>query len=144
MLPIKKVAILATAISVGTIAFAVVERTTVGQTPESESQAGQSTGGHAPRDLTAEGISVLPRIETPKDPGVLAIEAKLKEKVSVELDNTTLGEAVKFLQDYSGLKIVLEPRALREEGLTYSSPVSLTVKQVPLKSALKPTSGRSA
>ena len=70
MFPIKKVAILATAISVGTIAFTLVERTTVGQTPEPKSQvqAGQSLDGPRPQDNADERISVVPRIDTPKDP----------------------------------------------------------------------------
>ena len=64
--------------------------------------------------------------------------AKLNDKVSVNFDKLPLGEVVKYLQDYSGLKIVLDPGALREEGLTSSSPVSLaTQAAVPLKSVLK-------
>ena len=101
VLPIKKVVILATAISAGTIAFAVVERTTAGQTPEPKSQATPSGGGAGPRVEAGDRISVLYRLETEKNPYVLAIEAKLKEKVSVQFDVTTLGEAVKFLQDRS-------------------------------------------
>jgi RNA polymerase sigma factor (sigma-70 family) len=137
VLPVKKVAVLATAISVGTIAFAVVERTTVGQTPQPKSQASPSPDGPRPHDLTGEQISVLPRLETKKDPHVLAIEAKLKERVSVDFQNQPLREAVAFLQNDSGLNIVLDPKALREERLTSSSPVSLTAKQVPIKSVLK-------
>jgi RNA polymerase sigma factor (sigma-70 family) len=137
VLPVKKVAVLATAISVGTIAFAVVERTTVGQTPPPKSQASQSPDGPRPHDLPGEQISVLPQLETKKDPYVLAIEAKLNEKVSVHIDKQPLGEAVSYLQNYSGVNIVLDPKALSEEGVTSSSPVSLTAEQVPMKSVLK-------
>ena len=137
VLPIKKVAVLATAISVGTIAFAVVERTTVGQTPGPKSQVGKSPDSPRPQDFAGEPDCLLPRLETEKDPRVVAIEAKLKERVSVDFDKQPLGEAVKFLQNYSGLNIVLDPKALSEEGLTSSSPVSLTAKQVPIKSVLK-------
>ena len=48
-----------------------------------------------------------------------------------------MSEAITFLQNYTGLNIVLDPKALGEEGLTSSSPVSLTVNSVPLKSVLK-------
>ncbi len=137
VLPIKKVALLAAAISAGTVAFAVVERTTAGQTPESKSQATPSGGGASPRDESRDRISVLYRLETEKNPSVLAIEAKLKEKVSVQFDVTTLGEAVKYLQDRSRLNIVLDPKALSEEGVTVLTPVSLTAHEVPLKSVLK-------
>jgi RNA polymerase sigma factor (sigma-70 family) len=137
VLPIKKVAVLATAISMGTIAFAVVERTTVGQTPEPKSQAGQSVDGPRPQELAGERITVLPRLETKKDPHVVAIEARLKEKVSVAFDKKPLGEAIAFLQNCSGVNIVLDPKALREEGLTPSSPVSVTANQVPIRSVLK-------
>ncbi len=48
-----------------------------------------------------------------------------------------LSEAITFLQNYTGLNIVLDPKALADEGLTSASPVSLVVNQIQLKTALK-------
>ena len=48
-----------------------------------------------------------------------------------------MSEAITFLQNYTGLNIVLDPKALGEEGLTSSSPVSLTSTRFRLKSVLK-------
>ena len=77
------------------------------------------------------------KLEPKKDPKVLAIEAKLKDRISMNMDKQPLSEAVTFLQNYTGLNIVLDPKALADEGLTSASPVSLVVNQIQLKTALK-------
>ena len=77
------------------------------------------------------------RLEVKKDPKVLAIEAKLKDTISLNVDKQPLSEAITFLQNYTGLNIVLDPKALNDEGLTSAAPVSLTVNNVQLKTALK-------
>ncbi len=88
-------------------------------------------------DLTRDRIAMNARLEPKKDPKVLAIESKLKDRVSMNVDKQPLSEAIAFLQNYTGLNIVLDPKAVSEEGLTSSSPVSLVVNQVQLKTALK-------
>ena len=77
------------------------------------------------------------RLEVKKDPKVLAIEAKLKDTISLNVDKQPLSEAITFLQNYTGLNVVLDPKALNDEGLTSAAPVSLTVNNVQLKTALK-------
>ena len=77
------------------------------------------------------------RLEVKKDPKVLAIEAKLKDSISLNVDKQPLSEAITFLQNYTGLNVVLDPKALNDEGLTSATPVSLTVNNVQLKTALK-------
>ena len=77
------------------------------------------------------------RLEVKKDPRVLAIEAKLKDTISLNVDKQPLSEAITFLQNYTGLNVVLDPKALNDEGLTSAAPVSLTVNNVQLKTALK-------
>ncbi len=89
------------------------------------------------KDLTRERLEMNARLEPKKDPHVLAIESKLKDRVSINMDKQPLSEAITFLQNYTGLNIVLDPKALGEEGLTSSSPVSLNVNQVSLKTVLK-------
>ena len=89
------------------------------------------------KDLTRERLRMNARLEVKKDPKVLAIEAKLKDPISLNMDKQPLSEAITFLQNYTGLNIVLDPKALNDEGLTSASPVSLTVNNVQLKTALK-------
>ena len=68
---------------------------------------------------------------------MLAIESKLKDPITLNMDKQPLREAITFLQNYTGLNIVLDPKALSDEGITTASPVSLTVNNVQLKTALK-------
>jgi RNA polymerase sigma factor (sigma-70 family) len=133
----KKIAILATVISVGGIATAVVGRTTVGQTAVQESQASQVSNGPGSLDLNRRPPEVNDKPETKKDPRVQAIESKLDETISFNIYEQPLSGAVGFLQSYTGLNIVLDPKALSEAGLTSSSPVTLSIKQVKLRTALK-------
>jgi type II secretory pathway component GspD/PulD (secretin) len=89
------------------------------------------------KDLTSERRRVNALLEPKKDPKVLAIETKLKDRISMNMDKQPLSEAITFLQNYTGLNIVLDPKALNEEGLTSASTVSLVVNQIQLKTALK-------
>ncbi len=88
-------------------------------------------------DLTRSRRELMRRLEVKKDPKVLAIEAKLKEQVSLNVDKQPLSEAVKFLQDYTGLNIVVDNKGLADEGLTSASPVTLNVSNIQVKSALR-------
>ena len=89
------------------------------------------------KDLTRERLAMNARLQPRKDPKVLAIEAKLKESISLNVEKQPLGEAVKFIQDYTGLNIVIDPKGLSDEGLTSGAPVSLNVNNVQVKTALK-------
>ena len=80
-----------------------------------------STGSSSPKnfkDLTRERLRMNARLEPKKDPKTLAIEAKLNEPVSLNIDKQPLSEAIDFLQNYTGLNIVLDPKAPDDEGLT--------------------------
>ena len=68
------------------------------------------------KDLTRERLQMNARLEIKKDPKVLAIEAKLKDPISLNVDKQPLCEAITFLQNYTGLNIVLDPKALSDEG----------------------------
>src|SRR5262249_38331584 len=72
-----------------------------------------------------------------KDPKVLAIESKLKDPITINLDKQPLGEAITFLQNYTGLNIVLDDKALSDEGMTRASTVSLTLSN-PVQSMTAP------
>ena len=49
-------------------------------------------------------------------PQVLAIEAKLKDRVSINMDKQPSARPSRSSQNYTGLNIVLDPKALGEEG----------------------------
>ena len=89
------------------------------------------------KDLTRERLAMNARLAPRKDPKTLAIEAKLKEPISINVEKQSLGEAVKFIQDYTGLNIMLDPKGLNDEGLTSGAPVSLTLNNVKVSTALK-------
>ena len=89
------------------------------------------------KDLTRERLAMNERLTPRRDPKNLAIEAKLRDRISLNLDKQPLREAITFIQNYTGLNIVPDPKAMGEEGLTTESPVSLVVNQIPLKTALK-------
>ena len=90
------------------------------------------------KDLTRDRIAMNAKLAPKKDPHVLVTEAKLREPISVNFNKQPLSEAVTFIQNYSGLNIVLDPKALADEGLTSSTPVDLTLANpVQLKTVLK-------
>ena len=47
------------------------------------------------------------------------------------MDKQPLSEAITFLQNYTGLNIVLDPKALSDEGLTSAAPVIADGQQHP-------------
>lgn len=65
------------------------------------------------------------------------IERKLSTPVTVDFNNTSVREAMKYLQQYLKINIVMDGvEELKAEGLDPDAPVSLKVEAVPLKSVL--------
>lgn len=65
------------------------------------------------------------------------IERKLSTPVTVDFNNTSLRETVKYLQQYLRMNIVFnQTEIMRSEGVNPEQPVSLKVDAVPLKSVL--------
>ena len=89
------------------------------------------------KDLTRDRLRMNERLEPKKDPKTLAIEAKLNEPVTVNFDKQPLGDAIAFLQNYTALNIVLDPKALSDENLTSATPVDLHLNNLRLKTVLK-------
>ncbi|HEV3164266.1 MAG TPA: type II secretory pathway, component PulD [Isosphaeraceae bacterium] len=87
--------------------------------------------------LTRDRLASAARRDVKKPASMLMIESKLNEPITLNMDKQPLGEAITFLQQYTGLNIILDPKAVEEEGLTSSSPVSLMANGIKLKSALK-------
>ncbi|WP_337177834.1 type II secretory pathway, component PulD, partial [Paludisphaera sp.] len=89
------------------------------------------------RELTNSRREMVKSLEPRKDARTLAVEAKLREPITVNFDKQPLGEAVAFIANYTGLNVQLDPRALTDEGLTSSTPVDLKLQNVRLKTVLK-------
>ena len=89
------------------------------------------------KDLTRERLAMNKRLEPKKDIQDLAIEARLKETISVNFDKQPLSEAVEFIRNYTGVNVVLDSKALSDEGLTSASPVTMNLANVQLRTALK-------
>jgi type II secretory pathway component GspD/PulD (secretin) len=89
--------------------------------------------------LTERRRALADRLAPKKSARVLEIESVLNKPVTLpNSDQMTLGEAIKYLSEYSGINIVPDAAALAEEGLTLNSPVNITaVNNVKLKSVLK-------
>jgi type II secretory pathway component GspD/PulD (secretin) len=67
----------------------------------------------------------------------LAIEKKLNEPITLNLRDQTLDEAIAFISNYTGLNVIVDPKALNDEGLSRDSKVNLTANSIKLKNALK-------
>src|SRR5262249_4714703 len=73
-----------------------------------------------------------PKTEREKD-----IERKLSTPVTVDFNNTSLKETVKYLQQYLKMNIVFnQTEIMKSEGVNPDQAVSLKVDAVPLKSVL--------
>ncbi len=89
------------------------------------------------KDLTRERLRHNALLEPRKAPQTLAIESKLNDPVSVNMDKQPLQEAIDFLRNYTGMNIVLDPKALNDENITSATPVTLAANNIRLKTALK-------
>jgi type II secretory pathway component GspD/PulD (secretin) len=89
------------------------------------------------RSLTDRRRAMNDRLSYKKDPKDLAIESKLNDVVTVNWDKQPLSQAINYLASYTGLNIVIDNAALAEAGLTDASPVTMTAKDIKLKSVLK-------
>ncbi len=73
----------------------------------------------------------------PKSPQAQLIEQKLNEAVDLNFSKTPLEEVVTHLQNLTGLNFILDYKALADEQIVPTTPVSLTVNKVKLKTVLK-------
>jgi type II secretory pathway component GspD/PulD (secretin) len=91
------------------------------------------------RKLSENRRALAERLRPQRTATTVEIERKLNEPITLpNSDQMSLGEAIKYLGEYTGLNIVPDINALNEEGLTLNTPVNVTaVKNVPLKTVLK-------
>ncbi len=67
----------------------------------------------------------------------LEIQRKLSTPVTVDFNNTSARDTVKWLHDYLKMNIVMDsPEMLKADGINPDAPISLKVEAVPLKSVL--------
>jgi len=64
------------------------------------------------------------------------IEKTLEQKTSFEFDETSLQDVADFLAETHDIPIKLDGKALSDEGLDPESPITYSLKQVKLRSAL--------
>ena len=90
------------------------------------------------KDLTKKRLDALARSKpVRKSNRTLDIEAKLNRPITVNFNEQPLSEAIDFIASYTGENIILDPKGLNEEGVTRGTPVTMTAKDIKLKSALK-------
>ncbi len=89
------------------------------------------------KDLMKARQDLFANLEPKRDPSTLNIEKKLREPINVNLQNQTLEEAITFLQNYTGLNITIDPRALQEEGLSKDAKVDVRLTGTKLQTVLK-------
>src|SRR5262249_14371636 len=65
-----------------------------------------------------------------------SIEEKLKHRVAVSFKDAPLSQVIDDLREANGINIAIDQRALVEDGISLETPVTLTLEQVSLKSAL--------
>ena len=68
--------------------------------------------------------------------GQAAIEKVLAAKVDLDFTDTPLQEVIEYLKDYSQIEIVFDTRALGEVGIDTSTPMTKSLHNLPLRSAL--------
>jgi hypothetical protein len=61
----------------------------------------------------------------------------LASPISVDLERETLSDVLDYFRQRMGQEIIIEKRALDELGLTYDSPVTLKLKNISTRTALK-------
>jgi len=89
------------------------------------------------KDLTINRRELMARLEPRKDARTLAIEKKMTDDVTFDFNKQPISEVISFMENYTGLNIEIDPKALAEEGFTPDTPVSLSVSKIKLRKALE-------
>ena len=88
------------------------------------------------RDVGEVAI-VIAEPGAPKSDTVSAIEAKLAKPVTLDFRKSTLADVTGFLRDFTGIAIATDEAALKKQGVSPKTAVSLKMAGVPLKQALR-------
>ncbi len=92
----------------------------------------QDHSNHTPNKVKAEPS------QTDRDHRIAQeIENILNSPITLNYENRPLSEAINLLANETGINLVLDPKALADADVTTATPVTLQVKGVKFKSALK-------
>src|SRR5262249_26966626 len=61
----------------------------------------------------------------------------LNSTISLQFSNQRLQDVIEYIQDRTGQSIILDKTSLEDAGVTYDTPVSLSLKGVTLRTALQ-------
>jgi len=114
-------------------AVGAAERTSVSQPPPTAAPPKDRKAHAAP----AGAQPAKPKAAPTKDIKPLDIKSKLKQPVTFDFTDSTLGDVVDFLRDFTGVNIVLDTPALKAAGVTGDTTVNMKLKDVTLKAALR-------
>ena len=84
--------------------------------PTRKSSSGTSSIPKNFKDLTRDRLAMNARLEPRKDPKVLAIEAKLKDRISINMDKQPLSEADHVPPELHGLEHRARPQGAGRRG----------------------------
>ncbi|MBI2804328.1 MAG: hypothetical protein HYX68_05010 [Planctomycetes bacterium] len=88
--------------------------------------------GYTNRRIKGDGSITHPL----RDPKERAIEYRLKQPISLNFNNVPLDQAIKDLTVLSGVQVVPDYAALDEAKISMQSPLSISVDNIDMKSAL--------
>jgi len=88
-------------------------------------------------DDRAPAVPVKPLFMPLPTPSEQAVRAALRKNVTLEFQETPLGDVIDDFRGQFGINIVTDQRALRDQGIDLGSPVNLSVKEIRFESALK-------
>src|SRR5581483_1609599 len=91
----------------------------------------EETWKKASRRKSLEGITTTERTEAERK-----IERLLTKPVTLSFTNQPLQQVLEDIGQWKGVNIYIDTRALEEQGISQSRPVSIKLDQVALKSAL--------
>ncbi len=88
-------------------------------------------------ELTRRRLRMMERTNRRLTPDEQEIQKALSTRISVNLKNVPLSDALKTLCDIANIPVFLDPQGLAVEGITTDQPVTLEIpKEIPLRSAL--------
>lgn len=107
-----------------------------------------ASGQISPRDVAPRPLLPVPKADSIPKPMFVgesaeetaqreAVERALDKNVEIAFDNTPLAEVAKRLSEISGLKVELDSPGLKDAGIELNTRVTLSLKQITLRSALK-------
>ncbi len=90
-------------------------------------------GAHEKQPCTRDGLGIV----NVDSPAYARIRLGLQQPVTCEFVETPLADVVAFLRQAARLPIVIDARSLDDVGLGTDTPVTISLQEIPLRSALR-------